>query len=100
MATEVSVLLTDPILAVLNCHVAFVRLDRSASLLPLSQEVPRPSLCLQLPGRIFRVVQKSTVLTTPCSMNTAAVVMVTVNGTNMPEKVEYREAAIGTTSTV
>jgi hypothetical protein len=62
--------------------------------------VPRPSLCLQFPGRIVRVVQNSNVLTNPCSINTAAVEMVTLKGTDAPEKLENLVAARGRTSRV
>ena len=81
-------------------HVSFVRLDGRASPRLMSCAVPRPNLCLQLPGRIARVVQKSTVLKSPWNMNTAAVKMVTEKGIDRPEKVESREMATGKTSTV
>jgi len=100
ISTFFSTLTLSTVAAPILVPVPFVRLDGSESPRLMSCAVPRPNLCLQLPGTIFLVVQKSTVLKKPCSMNTAAVQIVTGKGTVLPEKVENREAAIGRTITV
>lgn len=78
-----------------NRHGAFARLDNSSSLRPVLRVELSFNLCLQVPGRILRVVQNSRVLMNPCSMNSDAAAMVIAEGTGTPEKVENREAPIG-----
>lgn len=63
-------------------------------------EEPNPNRCFHVPGSTFRVVVNSTALTKPLSMKTAAVPIVTANGTVPPLKVENLAQAIGRTSTV